>query len=506
MLTLADLKPLLTQLQEIAHLHSAAAVLSWDQETYMPRGGGAARADTLAMLQGAAHDRFVSPAMDDLLARWIDPETGMIFDPEPEPSARALLREVWRDHRRSKRLPTAFVSLLEKTCALAQDTWLDARETKQFARFLPSLEQIVALKREEASLLGFTASPYDALVDTFEPDMTTARLTALFADLKARLSPLLQRVQNSAVTPGSLPTGPYDMERQLRFSRLVLEAMGYDFRRGRLDQSAHPFTTGFHPSDVRLTTRVAVDDVITCVFSCLHEGGHGLYDQGLDPTHWGTPLGDSVSLGLHESQSRLWENCVGRSREFWAHFYPLLNAAFPDALANVSLDAFHAAINVVQPSLIRTEADELTYNFHIIVRFELEQALIAGSLLPRDLPEAWNAMMQATLGVRPAHDGEGVLQDIHWAHGAFGYFPTYTLGNLYAAQFWRQANQDINELPTLIEGGRFEPLAGWLRDRIHRWGRMYSSEELLVRVTGEGLNPDYFVDYLETKYAAVYRW
>lgn len=506
MLTLADLQPLTAHLVQIARLHSAAAVLSWDQETYMPRGGAAARADTLAMLQGTAHDRFVSSATEDLLVRWMDLETGTIFDPDPEPAARALLREMYRDYRRAKRLPTAFVSLLEKTCALAQDAWLDARDTGRFARFLPSLEQIVTLKREEASLLGFVDSPYDALVDAFEPDMTTKRLTTVFADLAVRLSSLLRRVEESPVRPERLPSGPYDAQQQIRFSRLVLEAMGYDFSRGRLDQSAHPFTTGFHPSDVRLTTRVATDDLTSCVFSCLHEGGHGLYDQGLDPRHWGTPLGESVSLGLHESQSRLWENCVGRSPEFWRHFFPLLKEMFSEALSAVSLDTFHAAINLVQPSLIRTEADELTYNFHIIVRFQLEQALIAGTLLPRDLPEAWNAAMQATLGVSPSHDTEGVLQDIHWAHGAFGYFPTYTLGNLYAAQFWQQAQQDINELPILIEAGRLEPLAGWLRDRIHRWGRTYSSEELLVRVTGEGLNPDHFIDYLEAKYASVYRW
>jgi carboxypeptidase Taq len=273
----------------------------------------------------------------------------------------------------------------------------------------------------------------------------------------------------------ALPPGPYDPERQIRFGRLVLTAMGYDFDRGRLDRSAHPFTTGFHPTDVRVTTRVADDDLTTCLFSCLHEGGHGLYDQGLDPTHWGTPLGESVSLGLHESQSRLWENCVGRSMEFWRHFFPLLKETFPHALSAVSLDAFHAAINAVRPSLIRTEADELTYNFHIIVRFELEQALIAGALLPRDLPAAWNAAMRATLGVVPIHDAEGVLQDIHWAHGAFGYFPTYTLGNLYAAQFWQQARRDIADLPTLIEGGRLDPLIG-------------------------------FIEYLEEKYAAVYQW
>jgi carboxypeptidase Taq len=281
--------------------------------------------------------------------------------------------------------------------------------------------------------------------------------------------------------------------------------MGYAFDHGRLDQAAHPFTTGFHPTDVRLTTRLAADDVTSSLFSCLHEGGHGLYDQGLDPAHYGTPLGEAVSLGMHESQSRLWENCVGRSIEFWRHFYPLLRESFPAPLANVSIEAFHGAINTVKPSLIRVEADELTYNLHIMVRYELEQELIAGRLAPADLPEAWNEAMRATVGVAPRHDGEGVLQDIHWAHGAFGYFPTYTLGNLYAAQFWQQAQRDIADLPTLIEGGRLDPLVGWLRDRIHRWGRMYSSDALLRRITGESVNPDHFIAYLEGKFATIYR-
>ncbi|MFZ5876419.1 MAG: carboxypeptidase M32 [Nitrospirota bacterium] len=506
MLTLDDLRPLTDHLIEISHLHGAASVLSWDQETYMPRGGSGARADALAALQGLAHERFTSSRTDDLLGRWVDLETGRLFDEEADPSARALLREVFRDYRRAKRLPTAFVSLLEKTCALAHDAWIEARTTRTFGPFLPHLTQIVTLKREEASYLGYTDSPYDPLLDTFEPGMTAARLTPLFADVKAGLSALLDRVAGSAVKPVRLPTGPYNTQRQIQFGTVVLSAMGYAFERGRLDLSAHPFTTGFHPTDVRITTRVAEDDVTSSLFTCLHEGGHALYEQGLDPARFGTPLGEAVSLGLHESQSRLWENCVGRSIEFWRHFYPLLRQTFPGALDAVPLDAFHAAINVVEPSLIRVEADELTYNFHIIVRFELEQELIAGRLLPRDLPEAWNAAMRRTLGVTPAHDGEGVLQDIHWAHGAFGYFPTYTLGNLYAAQLWRQARLDLADLPTLIEGGRFEALVGWLRDRIHRWGRTYSTDDLLARVTGEGLRPEHFLDYLDEKYAAVYRW
>lgn len=505
MLTLPDLHPLTAYLTRIAHLQSAASVLSWDQETYMPRGGAEARADALATLQSVAHQQFTAPELEDLLARWIDLETGSVFDPEAEEPARALLREVRRDYRRAKRLPTPFVAHLEKTCALAHGAWLEAREKRDFRLFLPHLDTIVALKREEAGYLGYEETPYDALLDAFEPGMTASRLTPLFADLNIRLKALLDRIQSSGVRPPTLPPGPYDAQRQLAFGSLLLSAMGYAFDHGRLDQAAHPFTTGFHPTDVRLTTRLAADDVTSSLFSCLHEGGHGLYDQGLDPAHYGTPLGESVSLGLHESQSRLWENCVGRSIEFWRHFHPLLRESFPGPLAGVPVEAFHAAINTVKPSLIRVEADELTYNFHIMVRYELEQALIAGQLEPADLPEAWNEAMRATVGVAPRHDGEGVLQDIHWAHGAFGYFPTYTLGNLYAAQFWQQAQHDIADLPTLIEGGRLAPLVGWLRDRIHRWGRMYSSDALLRRVTGESVNPDHFIAYLEGKFAAIYR-
>ncbi|MBI3607724.1 MAG: carboxypeptidase M32 [Nitrospirae bacterium] len=505
MLTLADLHPLTAYLTQIAHLQSASSVLSWDQETYMPRGGSGARAEVLATVQGLAHERFTAPEMEELLWRWIDVDNGTILDPEADAPARAVLREVLRDYRRAKRLPTPFVSHLERTCALAHEAWLGAREKRDYALFLPHLTAIVTLKREEAAYLGYSETAYDALVDAFEPGMTASRLTPLFAELKTALSALLARIMDSPVRPAPLPAGPYDAQRQLAFGSLLLSAMGYRFDHGRLDQSAHPFTTGFHPTDVRVTTRVSAEDVTSSLFSCLHEGGHGLYDQGLDPAYYGTPLGEAVSLGMHESQSRLWENCVGRSIELWRHFYPLLRQAFPGPLARVSLEEFHAAINTVKPSLIRVEADELTYNFHIIVRYELEQQLIAGQLSPADLPQAWNEAMHGTLGVTPRDDGEGVLQDIHWAHGAFGYFPTYTLGNLYAAQFWQQAQRDLADLPTLIEGGRLDPLVSWLRDRIHRWGRTHSSDALLRRITGEPLNPEHFMTYLEGKFGAIYR-
>lgn len=500
--TLADLHPLTAYLTDIAHLQSASAVLSWDQETYMPRGGGNARAEVLALLGALIHERFTAPQMEDRLGKWIDLESGRLLDADADDAVRALLREVHRDYRRAKRVPTPFVARLERTCALAHEAWLAAREHRDFARFLPHLETIVALKREEAGYL--TSGPaYDALLDAFEPGMTTAQLTPLFDALKTRLSRLFEQVLASPVQPEPLPTGPFDPDQQLRVGRVVLSAMGYGFDHGRLDLSAHPFTSGFHPTDVRLTTRVSSDDITSSLFSCLHEGGHGLYDQGLDPAHFGTPLGEAISLGMHESQSRLWENCVGRSMEFWRHFYPVLQQAFP-ALGGCPVERFHGAVNLVRPSLIRVEADELTYNFHIMIRYELEQALITGTLRAADLPAAWNEAMQRLLGVTPSHDGEGVLQDIHWAHGAFGYFPTYTLGNLYAAQLWRQANRDIADLPTLIEGGRLDVLLGWLRDRVHRWGRTYSSDALLRRVTGEPLNPDHFVGYLEEKLGPIY--
>jgi carboxypeptidase Taq len=290
----------------------------------------------------------------------------------------------------------------------------------------------------------------------------------------------------------------------LEFGRLVLIAMGYDFEKGRLDLSAHPFTTSFHPTDVRVTTRVYEHDLPSCLFSCIHEGGHGLYDQGLDPAHYGTPLGDSVSLGIHESQSRMWENCVGRSRAFWRFFYPILQATFHHQLRAVNIDQFYTVINRVKPSLIRVEADELTYNLHIMLRFEIEQDLVEGNTNPDDLPAIWNSKMKAYLGVSPANDAEGVLQDVHWSMGGFGYFPTYTLGNLYAVQFYEQAKLEIPHLEDEIAAGQLMVLRRWLAQKIHRWGRMFPPEHLSQRVTGISLSPEPFLRYIDRKYGDLY--
>ncbi len=509
MKTLDSLKALTERLLEIQHLSSAASVLSWDQETYMPAGGGAARADQLATLQTIAHDRFVSPEIEALLTQWIDPATGEPTDRDGDAwnePARALLREVWRDFSRAKKLPSDFVKRLGRESSIAQQVWTEARAKNDYPRFLPHLRTMVALKREEAGYLGYTHSPYDALLDTYEPGATVSQLQPLFAALRKRLVPLLERVLASPVAVDeTVLFRSYDIGKQLDFSRVVLTAMGYDFERGRLDLAAHPFTTSFHPSDVRVTTRVYEKEFPVCLFSCIHEGGHGLYDQGLDPVHYGTPLGEALSLGIHESQSRLWENCVGRSRPFWRCFFPMLQQTFPEALAGVAQADFYAALNRVQRSLIRVEADELTYNLHIMLRFEIELDVIEGRSAVEDLPAIWKDKMKSYLGVVPERDADGVLQDLHWSVGAFGYFPTYTLGNLYASQFYDQAHRDISNLEGEIEAGRLIVLTQWLNQKIHRWGRTFTADQLARRVTGRELSPEPFLTYLENKYGEIYK-
>lgn len=509
MKTITTLEPLTTRLLEIQRINSAASVLSWDQETYMPAGGGAARAEQIAVLQGLAHQKLVSQDIEKLLLQWVDPATGQASD-QPgdlwdEPS-RSLLREVWRDFSRAKKLPSDFVMTLSRECSLAQQVWAEAKEQNTFARFLPNLRTVLSLKRQEAQYLGYTDSPYNALLDVYEPGSTIAALQPIFAQLKARLVPLLRRITESPVRiDDSILRHSYDQTRQLEFGRLVLTAMGYDFARGRLDLSAHPFTTSFHPTDVRVTTRVYERELQSCLFSCIHEGGHGLYDQGLDQRYFGTPLGDSVSLGIHESQSRLWENCVGRSRAFWRFFYPILQQTFHHQLQSTDVERFYAAINSVKPSFIRVEADELTYNLHIMLRFEIEQDIIEGKVQPEDLPALWNQKMEEYLGITPTSDAEGLLQDVHWSFGAFGYFPTYTLGNLYSVQFFEQAKLEIPRLEEGIAAGQLLELRRWLEQKIHRWGRMFTPDHLAQRVTGATISPEPFLSYVEKKYGEIYQ-
>jgi len=501
------LDPLLSKLREIQHIRDAAALLSWDQETYMPAGGGQARADQIASLQTLAHDTFVSSEIEDLLLSHIDPATGLVKDNGStlEDASKALLRETWRDFRRAKKLPSEFVTRLGRECSLAQQVWVEARQHNDFATFLPKLRTIVALKHEEVDYLGYTDSPYNTLLDTYEPRASVAELRPLFITLREGLVSLLEHIRQSSHPPDDRCLyQSFDPSLQLEFGKLVLTKMGYDFSRGRLDLSAHPFTTSFHPTDVRVTTRVFEKDLPSCLFSCIHEGGHGLYEQGLPREHHGTPLGESLSLGIHESQSRLWENSVGRSRPFWKYFFPILKETFPTQLRDTSVDTFYAAINSVKPSLIRVEADEVTYNLHIMVRFEIELDVIEKRIGVEDLPDLWRDKMKEYLGIVPATEAEGVLQDVHWSFGAFGYFPTYTLGNLYAAMLFEKANTDLPALQDNIAQGNLLPLKEWLNHHVHRHGRQFPSQELIRQATGETLSAEPFLRSLRTKMEEVY--
>ncbi|MBN4054199.1 carboxypeptidase M32 [Nitrospira defluvii] len=500
-----DLKPLIALLKEMQNLSSAISLMSWDQETYMPRGSAQARAEQISGLMALVHEQRTGQEMSRVLSKWVDLETGDLKS-DWDNRCPALLREVWRDYHHAIRLPSEFVKTLGLETSLAHQVWIEARKNKNFSFFAPSLKKIVALKKEEAEYLGYKDSPYDPLLDKFEPGMTVSQIVPIFLSLKEKLVPLLKRIGDAPHQPDSdFLRQYYDEEAQIAFGKRVLEAMGFSFQMGRQDLSAHPFTTSFHPSDVRVTTRVDPHDLLSSLFSSIHEGGHALYDQGLSTEDFGTPLGESISLGIHESQSRLWENGVGRSRPFWKHFFPILQKTFPDALERIDLERFYSAINAVRPSMIRVEADEVTYNLHIMLRFEIERTLIENDIDIDTLPDLWNEKTEEFLGIRPSNDAEGLLQDIHWSGGAFGYFPTYTLGNLYAAQFFKQAKIEIPDLEPEIEKGNLLPLKKWLNQKIHRWGRQYTSDELVRKVTDEPLNPNYFTNYLHEKFGELYR-
>ncbi len=388
---------------------------------------------------------------------------------------------------------------------LGQQVWAEARKANDFARFQPLLERTVELKRQEAAAIGYDETPYDALLDEFEPGAKTSEVTRVLAGLRDQLVPLVAEIAASSRRPNLEPLKrrfPIDLQEQ--FGRRAAEAIGYDFAAGRLDVTDHPFCTTLGPRDVRLTTRYDENFLPGAFFSTLHEAGHGMYEQGLPADRYGLPTGQAVSLGIHESQSRMWENLVGRSRAFWEHFFPQAQAMFGAALADVRLDDFYFAINDVRPSLIRTESDEATYNLHILVRFELEQALLLDELRVADLPAAWREKYRHYLGIEPPNDADGVLQDVHWSSGAIGYFPTYSLGNLYAAQLFEQAVRELGDLHAMFRRGEFVPLRDWLRNHVHSHGRRYRASELARRVTGVPLSHEALLRHLRGKFAPLY--
>lgn len=487
-------------LRDVHDLRRAAAVLDWDQQIYMPVKGNDARSRQSALLAELAHQKFCDPRLGEAVE-------ASLADAALSPARRACVLEVKRDRDKAVKVPADLVREIQETAGRAHMAWVNARKENRFAGFAPFLARLIELRTREADALGVPEGgvPYDALLDQFEPGATVKTLNPVIERARDECVAAVKAIRGSARKPKlEILKRRYPKEGQEKFSRQILTAMHYDTQGGRLDESVHPFTTSFDIDDVRITTRYEERWLPGALFGTIHEAGHALYEQGLDRAHWGTPLADALSVGFHESQSRFWENQIGRSLAFWAHFYPSLKRLFPAALKGVSLKDFHFAVNAVHPSLIRVEADEVTYNLHIVIRYEIEQAIFAGKAKVADLPALWNEKMRAYLGIVPPTDALGVLQDIHWSMGAFGYFPTYLLGNLYAAQWMNVLRKAMPDLEARVGAGDLLPVKTWLNEQIHRHGRRYPTDRLSKRVSGEPLNPAHFAAYLREKFGALY--
>lgn len=493
---------LIEHLRQTALLGSCASVLGWDEQTYMPPGGAEHRSNQLGLLAGLVHEQTTLPKVGALLAE-IEASG---FAGAPDSTVAVNVREARRDYDHATKLPRRLVEELSRVATLSQQAWVEARKQSSFPLFLPWLEKIVALKREEAQALGYGSGvPYDALLDQYEPGMTAADIQRLFTPLRDDLVQLIAAIRNSGRQPDrGLIERNYPVEQQKAFSIAAATQIGFNFEEGRLDVAAHPFCSGFGPGDTRLTTRYDAHHFPGAFFGTLHEAGHGIYDQGLDKAAFGLGMGSAVSLGIHESQSRMWENFVGRSKAFWRHFFPAAQQAFPAALGDVACADFWWAINDVQPSLIRVEADEATYNLHILLRFELEQPLVSGDLQPGDVPAVWNETFTRYFGITPPDDAQGCLQDIHWSGGGIGYFPTYTLGNMYAAQFFAAAQHELGDLHAQFARGEFAPLKNWLNKQIHCRGKQYRARRLVEVVTGQPLSHGPLMRHLHDKFDELY--
>lgn len=487
--------------RESALLQSVAELLGWDERTKMPPAAGAYRAEQMTYLSSLVHRRQTDPR----LGEWLAELSASDLAKDPHNDAGATIRQMRREYDKLVKLPQSLVEELTRASVLGQQAWVEARKNDDFASFAPILAKIVSLKRQQADAIGYADCPYDALLDDFEPGETTKNVASVLAALRGELVPLVAAIADSARKPDlGILKRRYPIDAQEAFGKQAATAIGFDFNRGRLDVTHHPFCAGLGPDDCRMTTRYDEQFFPSGFFSILHEAGHGIYDQGLRGDQFGLPPGTYVSLGIHESQSRMWENMVGRSVPFWRHFFPRAQAAFPEALGGTALEDFCFAVNDVRPSLIRVEADEATYNLHIIIRFELEQALINDGLAIEELPAAWNQKYRDYLGIEPPSDADGVLQDVHWSAALIGYFPTYALGNLYAAQFYAQAAKDIGPLDEQFERGDLAPLLGWLRENIHDQGQRYTAPELVENVTGQPLTHDALIAYLREKYTRHY--
>lgn len=484
-------------------LSGIAHYLDWDQETYMPTGAAEIRAEQLKTMAGLIHREKTGKKFARALGQFVDIPSGKILEDSLAPEQKAAIIEWRRDYIRDTALPAKFVEEFTKLTSLAIQAWRKAKQDDDFKLFAPFLERIVALSRKKAEYLGYKEHPYDALLDGYEPDITTREITSMFAQLHDRLVPMIKKISTQSIDDKML-FGKWDTAKQMEFSHKILKAIGYDLNKGRVDFSSHPFSSSSHPTDSRITTRIHPTSLMSNISVILHEAGHALYAMGLSEELYGTPLGDARSMGVHESQSRWWETLIGLSKPFWQYFLPQLKETFKGQLDTLTLDDFYRAINKVEPSLIRVEADEVTYPLHVILRFELEKGLIEGSIKVREIPEVWNAKMSNSLGITPGNNRDGCLQDIHWSMGGFGYFPTYILGNIYAAQLFGAFAKDHSDWEKRVASGEFSFITGWLHEKIHKHGRRYTTHELIQRATGRAISPEAYLEYLGRKYSQIY--
>lgn len=499
----AALKDVFARSREYADLNAILGLLGWDQQTQMAMGANGVRGEQLATMEAILHEKMTSPKLAKALTK---AEALLAADPERYSDAdRAQVRELRRNHDHAMKLPEEFVKAFSVATSQGWETWQRARAAKDFSMFAPALTHIVDLTRQKAQYLNPTGDPYAALFDEFEPGMPLAEAERALDALRTATVQLLKRVQAAPQIDNSLLKGDFADDQQMALSRTLLGVLGYEFDHGRLDLAAHPFEQSIgSPYDARVTTRVHRDDVVSCLMSVMHECGHALYEQGIDPAIARTILANGTSSAIHESQSRTWENIIGRSEPFWRAHFGKVQAAFPATFASVQVADFVRAINRSEASLIRVEADELTYNLHIIIRFEIERALFAGTIEVKDLPQIWNQKYQDYLGITPPDDSVGVMQDVHWSAGLFGYFPTYSLGNIWSAQFAAKLRHDYPDLDTRLAAGETAFIREWQREKLHRWGKVYEGHELGQRAAGEPINPDYLIAYLTTKYEQLY--
>ena len=481
-------------LGEIDDLEKAAGLLSWDEETKMPPGGASARAEQRATLNRVAHDLQVDPALGELLDELAPFEEEYGHDSFEA----SLVRVARRDYDKAVRIPSELRAALTREGSFGYHAWLQAREEEDYGIMLPHLERNLELRRRYVACFESEGDPYDVLLDDYEPGMKTSEVVAIFDQLKAALLPMIRAVAETDPVDDSCLRGRFPRAAQRRFGLAVLERWGMDRAAWRLDKTVHPFATSFAPTDIRLTTNLH-EDSLHGILSCLHEFGHGIYERQVDPAFTRTPLAQGVSSAFHESQSRMWENLVGRSLSTWTFFYPKLQEEFPEQFADVPLETFHRALNKVQPSYRRVDADEVTYCLHIILRFELERAMLSGEIALRDLPDAFDAKMREYLGLQPPDVVHGVLQDVHWSDMSMGYFPTYALGNVVSVQLWERATADLGDLDEQFERGEFATLREWLRENVHRHGRAFTPQELLQRAAGSSMDPAPYLRYLERK-------